>query len=61
MIVSELIEQLLECDLDSTVTVFFDRYDYEQGEENPVVIVDGGFVLITAKSDEQTATWWVIQ
>ena len=32
-----------------TVTVFFDR-DYEQGEEEPALIMDGG---IAAKSEEQ--------
>lgn len=61
MIVSELIELLFEHDLDSRVTVFFDRYDgggYKQGEENPVLIASGGVVVIATESEKDAAEYW---
>jgi len=60
MIVSELIEQPLEYNLDSTVTVFMGG-DYEQGEETPALIADDDSVIIAVKNNEQAARWWMIQ
>jgi len=62
MTVAELIEKLFECNLDAPVTVFFDRYnggDYRQGEESPVLVVDGDYVMIAAESEKDAAEHWV--
>lgn len=62
MTVAELIEKLLECSLDAPVTVFFNCYvggDYEQGEETPVLVVDGDYVMIAAESEKDAAEYWM--